>query len=579
MAQRARDYQPGERVPGTVYEIVRLIGSGGMGTVYDVEDTTIGKRYVLKTLHPQLGARDDLARRMQSEARTLARLNHSNIVEVITAGVTGDSARLPYYVMERLNGQSLRAVLEKRGQLELPHALHIGIDLLDALDHAHDKGVIHRDVKPDNIFLHRTSGGVTVTKLLDFGILSLLDATTRETAGRFLGTLRYAAPEQLRGDRPSPKVDLYAAGLVLYEMTAGRGPFDDEANPQAIGAAHLERPPPPLSLFVAVPRDFEALVMGALAKAPDARPKDAFSFASRLRELKRLLGGASLRESTEDRATAAAVIGADSAGAPYVDVRGPLPAGAYVISPAQSREPRGTPAHSQDRNVAQTRFPRTTLPGAAPPMAPLGNETSATTADGIDRAALTNSYAPDTLASPRHGTEEFVQPRSSTARVPSASPPMRAESPFQWPPERAATLSEEPHVQTVLLASRSSRRAALVLAAAALTGVACAVGVVFVSRHSPAPASAGNAPPPPRPTEIATPPPAPPTAWVPPAAVASAQPVPAQSAPASMPTAKQRSVRSDKPRPTATGAAPTAPSGAVVAKLPAPLPDRPGPGF
>jgi serine/threonine protein kinase len=80
MAPRARDYMPGERVPGTVYEVVRLIGSGGMGTVYDVEDTTIGKRYVLKTLHPQLGAREDLARRMQNEARTLARLNHSNIV-------------------------------------------------------------------------------------------------------------------------------------------------------------------------------------------------------------------------------------------------------------------------------------------------------------------------------------------------------------------------------------------------------------------------------------------------------------------------------------------------------------------
>jgi serine/threonine protein kinase len=567
MAKRARDYQPGERVPGTVYEIVRLIGSGGMGTVYDVEDTTIGKRYVLKTLHPQLGARDDLARRMQSESRTLARLNHSNIVEVITAGVTGDSARLPYYVMERLNGQSLRAVLEKRGQLELPHALHIGIDLLDALDHAHDKGVIHRDVKPDNIFLHRTSGGVTVTKLLDFGILSLLDATTRETAGRFLGTLRYAAPEQLRGDKPSPKVDLYAAGLVLYEMTAGRGPFDDEASPQAIGAAHMEKPPPPLSLFVAVPRDFEALVMSALAKAPDDRPKDAFSFASRLRELKRLLGGASLRESTEDRATAAAVIGADSAGAPYVDVRGPLPAGAYVISPVPSRESRAD-GRSQDRNVAQTRFPKTTLPGAAPPTAQMGHETAATTADGMDRAALTNSYAPDTMASPRHGTEDFVQARSSPAPAPSASPPSRAESPFQWPPERAATLSEEPHVQNVLLASRSSRRAALALVVATLTGVACAAGVVFLSRHPPA-ASAGSAPAPPRPTEIASPSPAPSAVWIPPAAVAPSQPVQAPSATASAAAAKQRSVRSDKARPTAS----------VVAKLPAHLPDRPGPGF
>ena len=158
---------------------------------------------------------------------TLARLNHPNIVEVITAGVTTDDLRLPYYLMERLSGQSLRVVLEKKGQLELSHAYHIGIDLLDALDHAHDKGVIHRDVKPDNIFLHRTVAGITVTKLLDFGIVSMLNATSGETAGRFLGTLRYASPEQLRGDRATPKTDVYSAALVIYEIVAGRGPFDE----------------------------------------------------------------------------------------------------------------------------------------------------------------------------------------------------------------------------------------------------------------------------------------------------------------------------------------------------------------
>src|SRR5580704_6334149 len=234
---RGRDYEPGELVPGTVYQVVRRIGMGGMGTVYDVEDTTVGKRFVLKTLHAQLGAREDLALRMRKEARTLGRLSHPNIVEVITAGVTADDLRLPYYVMERLDGQSLRLVLEKKGQLELPHAYHIAIDLLDALDHAHDKNVIHRDVKPDNIFLHRTPAGVTVTKLLDFGIISQLDAGSRETAGRFLGTLRYAAPEQLRGEQPTPKTDVYAAGLVMYEILAGRGPFDDEADAHRIGAA------------------------------------------------------------------------------------------------------------------------------------------------------------------------------------------------------------------------------------------------------------------------------------------------------------------------------------------------------
>ena len=267
-AMRARDYRPGEQVPGTVYKVLRLIGAGGMGTVYDVEDTTIGKRYVLKTLHPRLGAREDLVRRIQQEARTLARLHHPNIVEVITAGVTADELRLPYYLMERLSGQSLRLILEKKGQLDLSHAYHIGIDLLDALDHAHDKGVIHRDVKPDNIFLHRTMAGVTVTKLLDFGIVSMLDRASGETAGRFLGTLRYAAPEQLRGEKPTAKTDVYSAGLVLYEILAGRGPFDDEGDGHRIAAAHMNKLPPPASEFARVPRELDITPDGRAGKEP-----------------------------------------------------------------------------------------------------------------------------------------------------------------------------------------------------------------------------------------------------------------------------------------------------------------------
>jgi serine/threonine protein kinase len=497
MPRPARDYQPGKRVPGTVYEVVRLIGAGGMGTVYDVEDTTIGKRYVLKTLHPQLGEREDLARRMQSEARVLARLNHPNIVEVITAGVTGDDLRLPYYVMERLNGQSLRVVLEKKGRLELPHAYHIGIDLLDALHHAHDEGVIHRDVKPDNIFLHRTSACVTVTKLLDFGIVSLLDATLRETAGRFLGTLRYSAPEQLRGEKATPKVDVYAAGLVLYEIIAGRGPFDDEGDPHAIGAAHMDKAPPPLALHVAVPPDLEELVMAALSKAPEDRPRDAFSFAARLRDLKRCLSGSSPRESTEDRATAAAVIDPETPMAQYVDVRS-SPGGAYVISPVRARVLAG-----------QTSLPTTTLHGVARPTIgpsladPVTFAQTATTPEVVDRRAPTNSYMPDTVASPQHGTEvlPFVANGAPPAD-PSPAPPSSARpgaagnSSFQWPNERDAATSEEPHVQTLSVTfPRSSRWAARIVGLAAMSGVVTVVGVLVFARRTFSPSMGARAAP------------------------------------------------------------------------------------
>ena len=358
MAQSAHDYQPGQRVPGTVYQVVRLIGAGGMGTVYDVEDTTIGKRYVLKTLHPRLGSREDLARRMRSEARTLARLHHPNIVDVITAGVTTDSLHLPFYVMERLSGQSLRVVLDKKGRLELSHALHIGIDLLDALDHAHDKGVIHRDVKPDNIFLHRTIAGVTVTKLLDFGIMSLLDAAPNEPPGRFMGTLRYASPEQVRGEKPSPRVDVYGAGLVIYEMLSGRGPFDDEGEPERIAAAHLQKEPPPMSRFVDVPHELDDIIAVALSKSPWCRPRDAFSFATSLRNIKRVLLGGKSVDSTESRATAVGDVDAATPPAALVRVERASPDGPFVILPVRGAD--------SERTVNQT--PANTTPASEGPM-------------------------------------------------------------------------------------------------------------------------------------------------------------------------------------------------------------------
>ena len=280
-------YPAGQQLPGTVYRVVRHLATGGMGSVYDVEDVTVGKRYVLKTLHPQLVSRQDLAKRMEAEARALAKLQHPNIVDVVTAGVTTDEKRMPFYVMERLNGQNLRVVIEKKGSLELSHCFRIAIDVLDALEHAHENSVIHRDVKPENIFLHRNVNGTTITKLLDFGIMRLLDRKASHTQGKFIGTLRYASPEQIFGGELGPPTDIYSLGIVLYEMLAGRGPFDDVGDAYAIGAAHAQRPPPALSQFVALPPALERLVMKSLAKAPHDRPRDCFSFASELRRMLR----------------------------------------------------------------------------------------------------------------------------------------------------------------------------------------------------------------------------------------------------------------------------------------------------
>lgn len=280
-------YPPDQQIPGTVYRVVRHLATGGMGSVYDVEDVTVGKRYVLKTLHPNLVARQDLAKRMSAEARTLARLQHPNIVDVVTAGITQDAAKIPFYVMERLNGQNLRVVIEKKGAFELTRAYRIGMDVLEALEHAHENQVIHRDVKPENIFLHRNPNGTTITKLLDFGIMRLLDRKASHTQGKFVGTLRYASPEQIMGEELGPATDIYSMGLVIYEMLCGRGPFDDLPDAYAIGAAHAQKAPPPLSRFRGgLPPALEQLVLSSLAKRPADRPPDCFGYA---RELRRML--------------------------------------------------------------------------------------------------------------------------------------------------------------------------------------------------------------------------------------------------------------------------------------------------
>lgn len=421
-------YQAGTQLPGTVYRVVRHLATGGMGSVYDVEDVSVGKRYVLKTLHPQLIAREDLARRMEAEARTLAKLQHPNIVDVVTAGITTDVWRMPFYVMERLNGQNLRVVLDKKGALEPSHCFRIAIDVLDALEHAHENQVLHRDVKPENIFLHRNISGMTITKLLDFGIMRLLDGKSSHTQGKFVGTLRYASPEQVMGGALGPASDIYALGVVLYEMLAGRGPFDDAGDAYAVGLAHAKKAAPPLSAFVRVPPSLaglEALVMRALAKEPSDRPRDAFTFASQLRRLSReqdaaphavtavtaeavlsaapspatprVPGGA--RDSQADRKTAEAT-GTSAASPQALGGARPVlappgqsvpasPVGDTVLDPASAAT--GAPSNPPRRSASRPSFPSDPAPPAR--QAPLAPVPGAGRLPPIDRDASTRPAA------------------------------------------------------------------------------------------------------------------------------------------------------------------------------------------
>jgi serine/threonine-protein kinase len=276
----SREFQDGEVIAGTRYRVIRLIGVGGMGSVYEVDHIELGKRFVLKSLLRELARREDLAQRLRNEWRALARLQHPNIVNVTDAGTS--SSGIPFYVMERLDGDTLAAILRQKRRLHVLEAVHITAAVLDALSAAHDIGIIHRDVKPANVFL-ASSGGV---KLLDFGIAKITDVTSVVTArGIAVGTPRYMSPEQARGERVDGRSDLYAAALILFEMVAGVGPFDDARDANELLLAHLARDVPSLSRWVmGVSPELERIVASMLAKDCRERPAHARDGARLLRD-------------------------------------------------------------------------------------------------------------------------------------------------------------------------------------------------------------------------------------------------------------------------------------------------------
>ena len=243
MARRGVEVCVADGLSGTPYRRIARIGGGTSAEVFEVEGPRGARRAlkVLRAIHQ--GARDT-ASRLEREGRALARLNHPNLVRVIDAGVTADGR--PYFAMPRLKGETLRERLEREGKLSPERAAELVIGLLDGLDAAHAAGIIHRDVKPANIFLvpqakaiGAAPGFVERCVLFDFGIAKVegcADATT--TGAVIIGTPRYLAPEQILGGRVDGRTDVYAVGIVLFEMIAGRGPYDGDDSVELMHA-HL----------------------------------------------------------------------------------------------------------------------------------------------------------------------------------------------------------------------------------------------------------------------------------------------------------------------------------------------------
>ena len=254
------------------YTIEREIGSGGMATVYLARDIKHDRKVALKVLRPELAAALGPDRFVR-EIRIAARLTHPHILPLHDSG---EANGFLYYVMPYIDGESLRAKIERQGELPVHDAVKILTEVVDALAHAHDQGIVHRDIKPDNVLMSGQHALVT-----DFGVAKAVsEATGRQeltTAGVALGTPTYMAPEQAAAaPHIDHRADIYAVGVLAYELLAGRPPFEG-ATPQAILAAHVMEPPDPITKHrPAVSPAMAELVMKCLEKKPAGR----FSSAS-----------------------------------------------------------------------------------------------------------------------------------------------------------------------------------------------------------------------------------------------------------------------------------------------------------
>jgi serine/threonine-protein kinase len=265
--------QIGQVISGK-YRLLRLIGSGGMGSVYEAHHEVLGARVAIKVLHEDLANRPELVDRFLREARVLAQLSNPHVVRVLDIALA-EPGRGAYIVMELLNGEPLSSILERVQRLPLPVAVDYTIQVLEALAAAHALGVVHRDLKPENVFLTR-EGERTVLKVIDFGIAkagSLGGAQANLTvSGALMGTPEYMAPEQAHSaDRVDARSDIYAVGVMLYEMLAGARPVDGD-NP-AVVALKVERGEiePLIRRMPEVPRDLAGLVHRAMAPRPELR--------------------------------------------------------------------------------------------------------------------------------------------------------------------------------------------------------------------------------------------------------------------------------------------------------------------
>jgi serine/threonine protein kinase len=254
------------------YVIEDLLGEGGMSTVYRARHKLVDRPCAVKVMSPTLATDANVRERFRREAKSTQAISHPNVIEIFDQGEMDDG--IPYIVMELLDGKTLSALLDV-GPLPPPRSLPIMIQIARGIARAHDLGVVHRDLKPDNIFISTREDGSDLVKILDFGIARSRTDTRLTNAGELFGTPQYMAPERIMSGEAGPSVDLYALGVIFFEMATARLPFT-ASDPATYLIRHMkDTPPAPRSVDPRVPQALDALILQLLEKDPRARPVDA----------------------------------------------------------------------------------------------------------------------------------------------------------------------------------------------------------------------------------------------------------------------------------------------------------------
>jgi eukaryotic-like serine/threonine-protein kinase len=277
------------------YRVIRRLGSGGMANVYLARHVIIERLSAIKVLRQDLALNPASRERFLREARAVNRINHPNIVEITDYG---EFEGMAYLVMEYVEGESLLAGL-KRGALPWPRVAHLGAQVASALGRAHQMGVIHRDLKPENVILvgppEKAGTRDEVVKLTDFGIAKIVDAPRLTFNEQMFGTPGYIAPEYIEGAPADSRADLYALGVVLYEMVTACLPYDARTQAEKLVKPLSSPPVPPGQRVAGLPTELESLILRLLARRPEDRPRDAFAVVDALNDILRRYANPSVR--------------------------------------------------------------------------------------------------------------------------------------------------------------------------------------------------------------------------------------------------------------------------------------------